>query len=67
MAVLGGAFDPCSGFFSVRVGSLWQLCCFGQLSSLFVRWPGYYPLEWSICLPTDTVLPWLRVDQGKGT
>ena len=31
-----------------------------------MRRPGYYPLEWSICLPTDTVLPWLRVDKGKG-
>ena len=45
LAVLGGAFDPCSGFLSVRAGSLWQLCCSGQLSSLFVRRPGYYPPE----------------------
>ena len=65
--VLRGAFDPCSNFLFVRGGSLWQVCCSGQLSSLFVRRPRYSPPEWSICLPTDIVFPWLQVDQGKGT
>ena len=67
LIVLEGASDPCSSFLSVRVGSLWQLCCSGKLSSLSVTWPRYYPPEWSICLPIDTIPPWLRVDQGKGT
>ena len=67
MIVLGGAFGAFSGSLSVQADSLWQLRRSGQLTLLFVRWPGYYPPEWSICLPVDTVLPWLQVDQGKGT
>ena len=66
LAVLGGAFGPYFDFLSVQAGSLWQLCRSGQLSLPFVRRPEYYPPELSIYLPTDTVLPWWQVGQGKG-
>ena len=57
LAVLGGTFGPYFDFLSVQAGSLWQFFRSGQLSLPFVRRPEYYPPEWSICLPADTVLP----------
>ena len=62
LTVLRGAFGPCSCFLFVQAGSLGQLCLSRQLSLLFVRRPEYYPPEWNICLPVDTVLPWLQVN-----
>ena len=58
MTVLGGAFGPYFGFLSVQTSSLWEIFRSGQLSLPFVRRVEYYPQEWSICLPTDTVVQW---------
>ena len=67
MTVLGGAFSPYLGFLSVQTGSLWKIFRSGQLSLPFVRRVEYYPPEWSICLPADTVVQWWQVGRGKGT
>ena len=78
--VKGGEIGRISFLFGLFLGTLLALalaslqlepilcsCRSASLSLPFARQLEYYPPEWSICLPADIALPWLRADQGTGT